>query len=111
MSRDDSLLYTGSSSSSFAKAKLQPVVEEKKQDSQRKRAILIADDAGEIIIDILQREIDKYKNIEFANIKEILATGIPNALEIDMLSTDKTIDSLKSAQYIIKNIMRNNKNG
>lgn len=104
MSRDDSILYTGSSSASYR-------AEEERLKSEvkaQKRATLIADDAGKILLDELQKEIDALKVHDFNSVKELLKSGIPNALEIDLLSKTIAFDTLQAVKIRVKNIMRNN---
>ena len=106
---DDSILYTGASSASFNKAEKE-ADRIKREEKAIKRAVLVADDAGEILLAELQKEIDKLKLHDFSTVKELLSTGIPNALEIDMLSKAQAHDILQSVKIRVKNIMRNNKN-
>jgi len=104
MSRDDSILSTGSSSASFGTVQEQKVRVEKREEKIEKRAALLP--SGEVVRAELQKDIDELSNINFAHVKELVASGIPNALEIDMLSTDKTIAKLKSIQARLDNILR-----
>lgn len=102
-------IYTGSSSASFA-PRVQPKVKAINEVNQAKRNVLISDGAGEIVLDALQKEIDLLHKTDFQAVKALLATGIKNALEIDMLSNAKAVDSLEAIKIRIKNIMRDNKN-
>lgn len=102
-------IYTGSSSASFAK-KVQPKVKEINEVNQAKRNTLISDGAGEIVLIELQKEIDTLHKTDFKVVKALLATGIKDALEIDMLSKAMAVDVLESIKIRIKNIMRDNKN-
>lgn len=106
---DDSILYTGSSSASYNKAERE-ADRLKREEKATKRNVLVADDAGEILLAELQKEIDSLKLHDFESVKTLLATGIPHALEIDMLAKAQAHDILQSVKIRVKNIMRNNKN-
>lgn len=107
MTRDDSGLYTGASSAAFASPAEQEVkdkVDLRKQDKLDKQNRLkpVADD----VLAEIQKDIDELSDIRFAHIKELVASGIPNALEIDMLSTEKTIDKLNNLKVRLSNVLR-----
>lgn len=108
MGRDDSSLYSGLSSSTFGITKDQETRAEKRklktEDKQNKRVVLLP--AGELVKSELQKEIDKFSNINYINVKAIIASGVPNALEIEMLSNDKTIAALRSVQARLNTILR-----
>jgi hypothetical protein len=104
MNRTD--IYTGSSSAAFAKVK--PKIEKMKQVKNTKRSILISNDAGKIILDELQKEINALHKTDFDTVKTLLSSGIKNALEIDMLSKAMAADTLESIKFRINNIIRNN---
>ena len=106
--RDDSILYTGSSSSTFVK-KESEADRLKREDKANKRSKLVADDAGEIILAELQKEIDALKVHDFQSVKDLIASGVPNALEIDMLGKAMAHDIVMQVKIRVKNIMRNNK--
>ena len=106
---DDSILYTGSSSASYNKTERE-ADRLKREEKTSKRNVLVADDAGEILIAELQKEIDSLKLHDFGAVKTLLSAGIPNALEIDMLSKAIAHDKIQAVKIRVQNIMRNNKN-
>ncbi len=106
---NDGILYTGASSASFNKSEKE-ADRIKREEKASKRAVLVADEAGEILLTELQKEIDGLKLHDFESVKALLATGIPNALEIDMCGKAQAYDILQAVKIRVKNIMRNNKN-
>ena len=108
--KNDAVLYTGSSSSSFATKKAQPKVSEKTRANDIKRSKLVSEDAGIILIDFLDEYLAGLNKTENIDVKTLLASGIPYALEKEMLGNEKAMDILKKAKTALRNIMRDNKN-
>lgn len=106
MARDDSSLYSGASSASFGQAKVQPIRREKKEQKLEKRVALSP--ASELVMQELDKEIAKYMVKDYTVIKSLIASGIPNALEIDELSNAKTIEDLRVVKIRLQNILREN---
>lgn len=107
MARDDSGLYSGASSASFGQTKVQPIRREKKEEKLEKRVALSP--ASELVMQELDREIAELKSIDYTNVNTLITSGIPHALEIDLLSSEKTIDKLKAVKIRLQNILRENK--
>lgn len=107
MTRNDNILYSGSSSASFGTTQQQKVeASRNEQRDQKIEARAKLKPAGEIVMAEIQKEIAELSDIKFAHVKELVASGIPNALEIDMLSNEKTIERLKDIQNRLSNILR-----
>lgn len=101
MSRDDGLLYSGITSSS---PRTNQVREEAKESKREKHSQLLP--VGELVKGELQEEIDKLSKVDHRVTKTLLASGIPNALEIEMLSNAKTVDHLIAVQNRISIYLR-----
>lgn len=99
MSRDDSMLYSGITSSSPTTNRVR---EEAKEDKREKRAQLLP--AGQVIQEAIQKEIEKLSRIDHRITKTLVLT--PNALEIEMLSNAKAVDHLIAVQNRISLILR-----
>lgn len=100
MSRNDSTLYTGSSSASFG-SKEQPVRTEKREEKHEKRLKLAP--AGEVVKAEFQKEIDKLRNIDFLNIEEMLTD---EHFKAEMMARKKTIEKLQAIQNRLKIILK-----
>lgn len=106
MTRDDSVLSTGMSSASFGSVKEQKIRADKREEKQERRHQLLP--SGKVVVDEIDKEIAELSSIKFAHVKELVASGIPHALEIDMLSNEKTIDHLTKVKNRLNNILRDN---
>ncbi len=106
MSRNDGLLYSGATSASFGSTRTAQAAKlaDKKEAKQADKSKLLP--ANDVVQAELQKEIDKLKIKEPAVIKAIIGSGIPHALEIDMLSDAKAIEALRGVQARLANILR-----
>jgi hypothetical protein len=107
MSRNDGGLYTGASSASFGSSKEQVIRKEKSDEKAEKRIKLTP--ASELVMQEIDKEIAVLGKINFESVKSVIASGIPNALEIDMVSNGKTIEHLKAVKIRLQNILRESK--
>jgi len=103
MSRNDAILYSGASSASFAEPKLD-IRKEIKDEKKKEKQILTP--ASEIIMAELDKEIAKLAVRDHAVVKALIASGIPNALEIDELSNAMASDKLTAVKNRLASIMR-----
>jgi len=104
------LPYMGSGGSTFKSEKALEIEQKQKvakEKSAETRSKLLP--AGELISELLQKEIDKFNKTDFEAVKIAIASAVPNALEIDMLSNAKTVQSLESIKTSITNSLRDNK--
>jgi hypothetical protein len=102
--RNDSLLYTGASSASFGSSKQQAIRKEISEEKIEKRVKLSP--ASELVMQELDKEIAALSVTDYKVIKAIIETGVPHALEIDMVSNGKTIEHLKAVKIRLQNILR-----
>ncbi len=104
MSRDDSLLNTGMTSASFATVRTNKVREDAREVKAEKRSKLTP--AAELVQEEIQKEIDKLLIVDYKVVKAVIASGIPNGLEIDMLSNAKAKEALVAVQNRLSSILR-----
>jgi hypothetical protein len=97
------MLYSGASSASFAEPKPDIRSDIKRAKSEDKKAL---SPASEIIMAELQKEINKLAVRDHAIVKSLIASGIPNALEIDELSNAMASDKLIAIKNRIASILR-----
>ena len=103
MPRNDSILYSGTSSASFAKEK--PDIREEIKD-KKKREKQILSPVSELILGELQKEIDSLAIRNHEVVKALIASGIPHVLEIDELSRCKASERLIAVKSRMASIMR-----
>lgn len=109
MSRDDSALWTGGSSASFASERNR---EQKAKDTDRKQQAHEARQkllpAEELLIADYDAMIAEAKNTENVDVVGLIGIG-NHALEIEMLANAKFIERLKGAKVRMTNLLRDNK--
>lgn len=104
MSRDDSLLYTGSSSASFGTTHSDKVRANATEEKREKRSQLLP--VGELVKSEIQKEIDALAIKSPETVEALIASGIPHALEIDMLSDAKASQKLTKVQNKLSAMLR-----
>ena len=107
MARDDGNLYTGTSSASFGNSRVQPIRREKSEEKAEKRIKLSP--VSELVMQELDKEIAQLKSLDYTLVNQLIASGIPHALEIDLLSSEKTITKLKEVKIRLQNILMESK--
>lgn len=98
--RDDSSLYSGMTSVSFASVKTNPVIEKAKEDKKEKKVKL--SDASQIIVDFFDKEITNLQNIDYLKIEEMLTD---EHFKAEMMARKKTVEKLKDIRGRISRIM------
>jgi hypothetical protein len=101
MSRDDSILNTGSSSASFGTTQEQKIRVDKREQKIEKRAGLLP--AGEIVRAEIQKEIDEVRSIDYLNIESMLTD---EHFKSEMMARKKFLEKLIALQNRFDNILR-----
>lgn len=97
MARDDSSLYTGTTSASFKTRQL-----ERKEDKQEKRAKLLP--SAEIVFNAIKSEMDGVMMVTSVDIGKD-----PQVLMVDLLARQKYVIYLKGLQNKLDIILREHK--
>lgn len=98
--RDDSFMYSGSNSTSFAARRPNPLVEKIKEDKKTKKNLL--NKSTEIIIEFFDKEIANLQNIDYLNIESMLTD---EHFKAEMMARKKTLEKLKDIKTKLSRIM------
>lgn len=104
--RDDSILYTGSSSASFSSVQEQKRRSESRERSIEKRAALLP--AGEIVKAELQKEIDMVRSIDYLDIESMLTD---EHFRAELMARKKFLERLIALKNRFDTLLRDNKHG
>lgn len=98
MSRNDSILYSGATSASFAK--------EVKDEQTKKQKKTVLSPASELVMSELQKEIDSFLKQDFAKLEVLINAGNKTAVDVEILSNKKAMEKLISVKNRLSVIMR-----
>ena len=105
--RDDSILYSGGSSASFAsdKSKEREAKErERKQEALDKRQKLLPSE--EIVMSEIDKQIAEVQNIDYLNVEQMLED---EHFKAELMARKKLIEKLKALKITLSNALRDNK--
>jgi hypothetical protein len=101
MPRNDSILYSGASSASFAKGDMR-----KSKENEKRQKKVVLSPVKELVLGELQKEIDSFTKQDFAKLKLLIHAGNKTAVDAEILSDEKAMEKLINVKNRLSNILR-----
>jgi len=101
--RDDSLLYSGATSASFARPKVQELVQAKREEAKKKRQVLKP--AGEILVAEINKELNDLMFGPYVDEDKMT----DDEFRVERRARRLTVEKINAIKGRLTNILRDNK--